>query len=409
MTSLKAQTSLIDLDKTDLAKDARPHDPAALEILAHDMGEQGQLQEIIVVRVGGTASRRDGVAPNLRSADTRYEVIAGVGRTLAARKLGWQQIRASIREGVSDFDKARITFAENEDREDADPFYQAGLIQRMLRVRNCSRKVLGAVLGISDALIDAYVAIQGLPVEISRIPKRLGIGLLIQIARLTRSDSKIELAQKCAKSDLSVRQVKALVDRILKKPTSSPVRRPAVPQIPDPLSKLWEKLHDGEDLPLEVWWETHYGIHKVKDGPELTGHFFFVSPQPEFSAHALAAWFRGMANALEVGKANNKKPVAGRLRSPAASDVAAVSAVADVPKVLAMFTPRLPKNSAEKSELAELSVKKGPKAVYAWIYGPNSPMTQAVPVNTWKEIGTTPKEGLKQILDGLQSFGKISA
>src|SRR5690242_13585689 len=98
----------IALAHVDLPADARPHDPQALSQLTLDMEKQGQLQEIIVEKKGD-----------------RYVVIAGVGRTLAARKLGWEQIRASVKEGISDFERARITFAENEDREDANPFYQA--------------------------------------------------------------------------------------------------------------------------------------------------------------------------------------------------------------------------------------------------------------------------------------------
>ena len=96
MADTQSQTLWIDLSQIDIPSDAREHDPEKLKTLAQDMKEQGQLQEIVVVKIGD-----------------RFEVLAGAGRTQAARALGWEKIRASVRQGLSASDKARITFPPN--------------------------------------------------------------------------------------------------------------------------------------------------------------------------------------------------------------------------------------------------------------------------------------------------------
>ncbi len=72
--------------------------------------------------------------------------------------------------------------------------------------------------------------------------------------------------------------------------------------------------------------------------------------------------------------------------------------------ILKRFSPRLPKTPEEEKELEELATSGGPKAVYSWIYGADSPMTKGVPFSTWEEAGMDPITGLKQILAGIRQF-----
>lgn len=407
MPEIKVQTRLIDLNKVDLAADARPHDPAALDILAHDMGEQGQLQEIIVTpsKYGGKGVKANGVTPLLPHSPTRYVVIAGVGRTLAARKLGWKEIRASVREGVSAFDRARITFAENEDREDADPFYQAKLMTKMLKTKGCEQQALAKELGLSAGLVSAYVSIDALPKKIGQQFKRLNLGQLIQIARLNNADSKMEFAENCAKNDLSVRQLKALVDRAVRKPAVTPKHRHPVTVLPDPLAKVWPGML--AKLTPDIYWEVHYGPHRMSDESKRNGWFFFASPVMEESTRAdLARWFKAMGQALDptTGKTRGSGDAVTRGKNDIAEPVKEMELAEHA--VIDQFKPRIPKTTTEEAELAEIAAKKGPKAVYAWIYGEESPMAQVVPANTWKEMGMTAADGLRQVLDGIREVAR---
>ncbi len=379
-TVAPAKTSLIPLSQIDLPVDARPHDPDALGILAHDMGIQGQLQEIIVEAKG-----------------RRYSVIAGVGRTLAARKLGWKEIRASVREGVSAFDRARITFAENEDREDADPFYQASLLQRMLDVKRVTQQALAKDLGISAPLVSAYMTINTLPRIIQTKFRRLNLGQLTQIARLNSISSKIEYAEECAKKDLSVRQLKALVSRALKKPTVSKAHKPASIELPDPLAKLWEPIRFKVQAP--VWWEHHYGVHQGPAG-KMNGWFFFASPTFGESQAELAKWFTQMGQALDV---NAKRSTHRQDELP---EYANEMHKMNSQPMGALGPIRLPKNSVEEKELKTIAASGTPRDVYTWIYGNNPVMLTVVPA-TWEEMGMAPKEGLEQILESIREFQKI--
>ena len=81
-------TQQIPIDKIDIPQETRNHDAAKLESLAQDLKEQGQLQEITVLATGD-----------------RFELIVCKGRVLAAQKLGWKDIRASVYNELSDFQK----------------------------------------------------------------------------------------------------------------------------------------------------------------------------------------------------------------------------------------------------------------------------------------------------------------
>ncbi|MCB4790787.1 MAG: ParB N-terminal domain-containing protein [Elusimicrobia bacterium] len=68
---------LVDVGLIDLPKHVRQHDSGKVDELAQDMKEIGQLQDIVVAKKG----------------EGRYELIAGQGRLLAAKRLNWAQIR----------------------------------------------------------------------------------------------------------------------------------------------------------------------------------------------------------------------------------------------------------------------------------------------------------------------------
>ncbi|OGR88872.1 MAG: hypothetical protein A2992_09355 [Elusimicrobia bacterium RIFCSPLOWO2_01_FULL_59_12] len=281
MADTQSQTLWIDLSQIDIPSDAREHDPEKLKTLAQDMKEQGQLQEIVVVKIGD-----------------RFEVLAGAGRTQAARALGWEKIRASVRQGLSAFDKARITFAENEDREDADAFYQAAQMAKMIKAKDCSQQALADELGLSEALVNAYLGIDKLPSEVKKL-KRLSLGQLIQICRLKNDKDRIDLSIHTKNRDLSVRQVKAIVDKLLGKEKSS--KRSATIQEPkpaDPLVDTWEKIQSK----TKGWaWEAGYPA-------ERTWEFRVIlqGMQARDDKKTLGQWFLAMAEAMGETKLDHK-------------------------------------------------------------------------------------------------------
>src|SRR5688500_9453561 len=141
-----SQTLMIPLEQIDLMPDAREHDPERLAALAEDMRRNGQLQEIIVTEAGG-----------------RYLVLAGSGRTLAARQLGWETIRCGVRRELSAFEQLHITFSENEEREDISPLYQSSLLKKMQQAGNLTQQELSEKIGKSRQVIQQYLSLMDLP------------------------------------------------------------------------------------------------------------------------------------------------------------------------------------------------------------------------------------------------------
>jgi len=79
----------------------------ALDDLANSIREKGFIQPVLV-----------------RSKDNEYELIAGERRLRAAKKLGYKEIPAIIKE-ASDLDSLEISIIENIQREDLNPIDQA--------------------------------------------------------------------------------------------------------------------------------------------------------------------------------------------------------------------------------------------------------------------------------------------
>src|SRR5207302_5421882 len=97
----------IDIPAIDIPEYARQHQPEGVESLSVDMGKNGQLQNIVLVR----------------KTDGRYECVIGNGRLEAAKKLGWPKIRADVKEALSEVQKLGMVVSENQERQEASPFY----------------------------------------------------------------------------------------------------------------------------------------------------------------------------------------------------------------------------------------------------------------------------------------------
>src|SRR5438132_6860259 len=120
----------VDLNLVDLRQDARFHSDEEIDSLARSM-EKKQLQNIIVSREASLVSRESSQQSGDTLHDSRFTVVVGVGRVLAARKLNWQKIRADVYEGLTEFQKLDMIFSENEDRQNASPLYQALVLKEM--------------------------------------------------------------------------------------------------------------------------------------------------------------------------------------------------------------------------------------------------------------------------------------
>src|SRR5258708_2416829 len=122
------ETQWIEIGLIDVPEYGRVHSPVAIATLAGDMTKNGQLQNAVVSKCEGG----------------KYELVIGKGRLEAARSLGWEKIRADVKEGLSQAQKLGMVAAENEAREDACPFYTAMIYQKMMQECGLTQEELGA-------------------------------------------------------------------------------------------------------------------------------------------------------------------------------------------------------------------------------------------------------------------------
>ncbi len=204
------ETCCIDVPLCVVSQNAREHLPEELDSLAADMAKIGQLQEIVVVKKGD-----------------RFEVAAGVGRLLAARKLGWTQIRCFVKENLSDFDRLRITFSENEEREDVSPIYQAQLLNAMKG--DMTARDLAAKIGKNEDWIASYLGLLQFSPEVQKslIRIRLNLSQLRALLAIEGDEAQLKAAQEVA--GLTKEQTKEAVKKHLAAQGKEPKAKKAAP------------------------------------------------------------------------------------------------------------------------------------------------------------------------------------
>jgi ParB/RepB/Spo0J family partition protein len=348
-----ADTLWINLDQIDIPPDARPHTQEEIEAMSRELqSPDGQLQNIVVVRSGD-----------------RYEVRAGVCRVLAARFLKWDKIRCLVKTGVSEFDKLRITFAENDARQNPNPLYQAQLLYGMIQsgeVKN--QDELADKLGKKRGTIAPYISLLNMDAKVQEIVGRttiLGIGQVLQIGRLKDAKEQVKMAEKAIKQDLSFRQLKALVDRELgnaPKNESHSVPPPADPDHPG----APEFSFKTENNRRVKFWGSFDAAQDLDALPSLFKQAFMT--------------WAGMP--------------AVPPSSPSVPDEEAASTHI-----------RLPQTPAEEAEL-EAAAHQGPHAAYEWILGKDSPYVAQVKDKTWQEVTSEsdPKAALNMVMQGFKTM-----
>jgi len=119
---------------------------------------------------------------------------------------------------------------------------------------------------------------------------------------------QVALADEVIKKDLTVDQLKALVDQKAGPRNSAPAKgkgpkaakeQPTPP--PDPLAEVWPPLHANGDFSPDVHWEVHYGAHEVGKGQSVNGWFFSALPNEGVSAKP--AWRFGLSRCHKLLRA----------------------------------------------------------------------------------------------------------
>lgn len=206
-------------------------EPEQLEQLAASIKAQGLLQPV-VVRPAAPGNGQDG-----------YELIAGERRWRAAGLAGLTHIPAVVRQ-VDDRTTAALALVENLQREDLNALEKAQGIKRLIEEFGLTHQQAGEAVGHSRThvsnllrLLDLAPAVQGL-VETGQ----LDMGHARALLPLPKARQE-EMAEKIAAQQMTVRDVEALVARLLQAPADKAQAAKAVdPNIADLERRLSERL-----------------------------------------------------------------------------------------------------------------------------------------------------------------------
>ena len=175
-------------------------DADSLQDLTNSIKERGIIQPIIV----------------RKSADqnSKYEIIAGERRWLAAQKAGLHEVPVVITD-VDDLKSLEFAIVENVQRNDLSVIEEARGYQRLIEDFSYDQEKVGKFIGKSRSHIANYLRLLGLPKEVLN---------LIEEKKLTAGHAKILVglenahfvAKKIIEKGLSVRQAENFV-KIFKK------------------------------------------------------------------------------------------------------------------------------------------------------------------------------------------------
>ncbi|MBQ5582494.1 MAG: ParB/RepB/Spo0J family partition protein, partial [Bacteroidales bacterium] len=203
-------------------------DTEALEELASSIKTLGLIQPITVRRI----------------TDQRYQIISGERRFKACRICGMATIPAYIRD-ASEQGMLEMAIVENVQRENLDPIELALSYQRLLEECALTQDMLAERVGKKRATVANTIRLLKLPAKVQHDIK---VGLLSAghaKAILGVDDPQIQeqLCDLVISDGLSVRDLEALVRKVLVDPSASTKKKKAEPQ-PQELTDNHYKLLD---------------------------------------------------------------------------------------------------------------------------------------------------------------------
>tara|TARA_B110000240_G_scaffold172786_1_gene198111 strand:+ start:176 stop:1024 length:849 start_codon:yes stop_codon:yes gene_type:complete len=207
----KSEVSINKLSISDLVSNKfqprKIFDEQNLDELTNSIKERGIIQPIIVRKSNDNKSK--------------YEIIAGERRWLAAQKAGLNEVPVVITE-ASDLKSLEFAIVENVQRNDLNAIEEARGYQRLITEFSYDQEKVGRFIGKSRSHITNFLRLLGLPEEVLK---------LIETKKLSPGHGKILVglenasfvAKKIIEKKLSVRQTENLVKifKIKKKPFKS--------------------------------------------------------------------------------------------------------------------------------------------------------------------------------------------
>ncbi len=179
-------------------------DEENLEDLSNSIKERGVIQPIIVRKSS--------------SENSKYEIIAGERRWLAARKAGLHDIPVVVTE-ADDLKSLEFAIVENVQRHDLNPLEEAQGYKRLIDEFSYDQEKVSKFIGKSRSYITNSLRLLNLPKEVLELVenKKISAG---HAKILVGLENAVFIANKIIEKKLSVRQAENFVKIFRKKPNS---------------------------------------------------------------------------------------------------------------------------------------------------------------------------------------------
>ena len=184
-------------------------DEANLEDLTNSIKERGMIQPIIVRRSNNENSK--------------FEIIAGERRWLAAQRVGMHNVPVVIIE-ADDLKSLEFAIVENVQRHDLNPLEEAQGYKRLIDEFSYDQEKVSKFIGKSRSYITNSLRILTLPAEVIKLieSQKLSTG---HAKILVGLDNAIFVANKIIENKLSVRQAENFVQLFKKKRQKSKITK----------------------------------------------------------------------------------------------------------------------------------------------------------------------------------------
>ena len=210
LSSLIGETKVVtSINKLSLSEiKPNPHQPRKdfdkenLQDLTNSIKERGVIQPIIVRKSS--------------SGDSKYEIIAGERRWLAASKAGLHEIPVVITD-VDDLKSLEFAIVENVQRHDLNPLEEAQGYKRLIDEFSYDQEKVSKFIGKSRSYITNCLRLLNLPLDVLKLieEKKLSFG---HAKILVGLENAFFVANKIIEKKLSVRQAENFVRIFKKKP-----------------------------------------------------------------------------------------------------------------------------------------------------------------------------------------------
>lgn len=174
-------------------------DEETLRQLADSIRENGIIQPIIVRSMSNGS----------------YQIIAGERRWRAAQIAGLSDVPVLIRDDLSEEQIMQFAMIENLQRENLNPIEEALGYRELIDRHKMTQEKLARAIGKARSSIANSLGLLSMPEEVQELLKNgeLSAGHCKALKKVKDEDLMIELAQRAAEGELSVRQVETIAKR----------------------------------------------------------------------------------------------------------------------------------------------------------------------------------------------------